>query len=66
MILTPCPIVMLVRPRQDPNVARSIVVTRSGMITLWRLVHRENAHNPMFVTLLGMVTLARPVQPLNT
>ena len=31
----------------------------------YRLVQPENALSPMLVTLLGIVTLVRPVQSLN-
>src|ERR1051325_5900920 len=35
------------------------------MVTLVRPVQRRNAENPMRVTLLGIVTLPRAVQPSN-
>ena len=41
---------------------RPMLVTLSGIVTLVRLVHQENARSPMLVTLLGIVTLVRLVQ----
>ena len=42
-----------------------MLVTLSGIITLVKLLHPENAPFPMLVTLLGIVTLVKLLQPLN-
>ena len=39
-----------------------MLVTLVPMVTLVRLMQRENAPSPMLVTLVPMVTLVRPVQ----
>ena len=43
-----------------------MLVTLSGIVTLVRPLHSENARDPMPVTLSGIVTLVRPLQPSNT
>ena len=42
-----------------------IVLRETAGVMLVRLVQSRNASNPMVVTLVGIVTLARLVQPLN-
>ena len=42
-----------------------MLVTLLEIETLGRLWHWENALDPMLVTLLGIVTLVRPVQLAN-
>ena len=40
-----------------------MLVTLLGSVTLGRLVHEANVEAPMVVTLPGIVTLDRAVQP---
>ena len=40
-----------------------MLVTLLGIFTLFKLLQRKKALQPILVTLLGMVTLVRLVQP---
>jgi hypothetical protein len=61
MLVTPFPIVTLVKLVQPANAPLPMLVTLLGIVTLVSLVQSENAFSPMLVTgrpliVLGMVT----------
>ena len=64
MLVTPFPIVTLVRELHPSNALFSILVTESGIVILLR-IQLLNAFSPMLVTLLGIITLVRFLQWLN-
>jgi hypothetical protein len=64
MLVTPLPIVKLVRLVQPENADSPMLVTPLGMVMLLKPL-LSNAESPILVTLLGIVTLVSPVQPSN-
>jgi hypothetical protein len=61
MLLTPLPIVTLVRPVQAANALSAMLVTLSGIVMLVTMLFQRNARDPMEVTgrpliVLGMFT----------
>jgi hypothetical protein len=70
MLVTPLPIIALVRLSQNENAESPTVMTLSGMVTLVILVQPKKAPHPMHVTVLprildGMTTAPPdPVYPV--
>ena len=62
MLVTPSPIVMLVRLQHQRHVEAPTFVMLLGIVTLVSLEHAANALVPMLVTLLPNVMLVRLVQ----
>src|SRR5665213_1064507 len=60
ILVTPLPIVRLVRLVQLAKVPSSMILTLPGIVTLVSGVSM-NASCPMLVTLLGIVTLVKPL-----
>ena len=60
ILVTPLPIVTLLRPVQEKNALVPIVVTVLGMVTLVRLVQLENVPGAILVKPLPISTLVRP------
>ena len=56
MLVTPFPIVMLVRLLQSRNAYSPMLVTLSGIVMLVRLLQSRNAYSPMLVTPFGITT----------
>ena len=61
MLVTPLPIVTLVKTPQPVKADSPMLVTLSGMVMLVK-PQELKAELPMLVTLSGMVTLVKPVQ----
>ena len=59
MLVTPLPIVMLVRRVHNEKGSSPMLVTLSGIVMLVRPVHNLKASSPMLVTLSGIVMLVR-------
>jgi len=61
MLVTPLPIVTLVKPVQPENAKPPILVTLLGIVILVKPLQPENTAPPMLVTLFGIVRA--PVLP---
>ena len=62
MVVTPLPILMLLRLVQSEKAEAPIVVTLSGIVTAVSLEQPENAYHPMVVTPLPILMLLRLMQ----
>ena len=65
IVVTPSGIVTLSSFEHDSNIEYSMVPKLFEMVSEARLVQSWNTLIPVSVTLLGIMTEVRPVQPLN-